>query len=200
MEGDSLMDMQTIVDQAVKSLKQRGNHPPLVIVEFERLPKPVLIPIVRIPPQPSQLRHTLFLMGKQAADQYRQWKILRVWYISEAWMSVEPHGISPASRPSQDPKRREVLVINELDATTEALAQKIEIQEMYRNKSRKITNVLPLSQLSEEGGMERASSAVLLNFLAGFMEVVEDSSYGPITARILEEKRKMEKVWRMLEG
>ncbi|HLG77146.1 MAG TPA: hypothetical protein VKX46_12080, partial [Ktedonobacteraceae bacterium] len=162
---------------------------PTVIVEFESFPTPVRFPLRSLPRTAEQRQHTLLLLGRQVADQYHRWKIVRLWLINEAWMSmVQPGPGYQPPVPAQDPDRREVLVVLELDATT--LQQTAEIRQI-RRRNKKVTCVR-MPDLSMEG--LTFGNTQLLAFLAGFAERAGTSmTYGPIYTRIEEEQKKIDR-------
>ncbi len=181
------MNLDTIVAEAEKTLLKQGKHLSTVIVEFESFPAPIRFPLRSLPGTADQRQHTLLLLGRQVADQYYRWKIVRLWLIDEAWLSMVQPG--PGHQPpvsAQTSHRREVLVVLELDAAT--LQQTAEVRQIRRRNKKVMCVRIP--ELSMEG--LTFGNAQLLAFLAGFAERT-GTAYGPVYTRIEEEKKKIDR-------
>ena len=144
------MIFSEVVEGAGRTLLRSGEHRPTILVAFEGLPTPVRRTLRSFPATAEQRQHVLFLEGQQLGNQYSTWKVQRVWFISEGWMSLaDPHRWQAIS-PSRDPKRREVLLVLELDATSDDLKQRLEIREMRRNTKKKLKALSAVPELSSE--------------------------------------------------
>src|SRR5690349_11874177 len=104
------MNLTAIMKQAEKTLLDSGKHPPTLLVTFEGLAHPTRLTIPSFPATPQQRQHALFLKGKQCAEQYGSWKVQRVWFIGEAWLSGLEANVARFVAPSLDSKRREALI------------------------------------------------------------------------------------------
>lgn len=188
------MHIADVFSQAVRTTLSEGRHLPTVLVAFDGLPAPVRHTFFSFPDTPERREQTLFLQGKQLAESYGDRVVQRVWFIDEGWMNIfVPHSGQQVVRPSQDPRRREVLFVVELDATSGELLQRVEVQEMRRNQSKKLINLDPVPELSGEQGQISPLGVPVLRFLEGFSEKASSHPevYGPLRARIRLEKVKM---------
>lgn len=190
-----VMDFTQVVEDAQRTLLRAGEHRPTILVTFEGLSAPIRRTLRSFPATAGQRQHVLFLEGKLVGNQYSAWKVQRVWFISEGWMSTtDPYCLDPIA-PSQDPKRREVLLVLELDASSGSLKQRIDIREMRRNKKKKLKALIAVPELSSASGQEAVTphAVLALSFLAGFSEVASPGeAYRQLQAKIFQERLRME--------
>lgn len=187
------MDLITIVKQAEYRLLHEGRHHPTIKVAFEDLPIVAHVPLSSLPATPEQRQHRLFLQGRQFADQYGTRKITKIWFISEARVSTADPRAPYAIAPSLDPKRREALLILELDASSTELAQHIELRAIQRTRSGVVKAVQPMPSFSSQEASDTLIGALVLAFLAGFAEAsTHPHAYGPVHRKMFWHQLQME--------
>lgn len=96
---------------------------------------------------------------------------------SEGWMIVGEEGRPTASRPSQDPKRKEVLVISNL--LTRKQRSRLVIFEMIRDVEGQLTELRDI-QLPDENGEGHAETPLLDAFADGFRMGMIDRGAVPL--------------------
>lgn len=162
------MDMITIVKEASQELLRSGTHPPTVLVQFAEQAIPIRRTLRVFPGTSEQRQQVLFQEGKLLGQSYPTWTIQQVWLVSEAWASINLEMM-----PSQDPKRREVLLVIGLDGISRdepALRQQGEVVEMHRNKHKKVSSLSPLPELATAPESITPAGVLPLAFLAGFVD------------------------------
>lgn len=184
-----------VVEGAQRTLLRTGEHRPTILVAFEGLSTPVRRTLRSFPATAEQRQHVLFLEGQLVGNQYSTWKVQRVWFISEGWMSTtDPSCLHPIA-PSRDPKRREVLLVLELDATSDGFKQRIDLREMRRNKKKKLKALIAVPELActPEQQPVTPHGVLALAFLTGFAEVASPGdAYRQLQAKIFQERLRME--------
>jgi hypothetical protein len=96
------------------------------------------------------------LAQENALDVLRQ-----VFHISEGWLSVGQPGKKPHYPPSQDPNRKEVLLVSRLNVG--AAQNEIRVWEMLRDSAGKLTDLVEF-----QSGAGEAANPLLDAFASGF--------------------------------
>jgi hypothetical protein len=104
------------------------------------------------------------LVGFVTAHRGEVGKLRQVFLITEAWMSTAEQGKPPHYPPSQDPKRKEVLVVSQLRVNPDKGA--VALIEMLPDETGKLSEARQLDTPNQEDVEVR--SALLLAFAAGF--------------------------------
>ena len=185
------MDLATLLTQAEAQLLQYGTHPPTLIVALEGLPNPIRQTLTPFPGTSQQREDVLYLKGRQFAHQHGHRRIQRAWFICEAWMSVMQPNAPTRIAPSLDPRRREVVFVIELDATSTVLSQQCGVREIKRAHSGKIRELLPITDLSTDEKSQDLSGVLLLCFLDGFAQA-SSQEYGQLRNIILQHRYRLE--------
>lgn len=94
----------------------------------------------------------------------------KVWFISEGWLSLGEKGRPPTNPPSDDPDRREVLIINHRDVETNKT--ELILVEMIRDGAGGLVDLVGLDAEEEagvkKGGKAETKSPLLDAFVVGF--------------------------------
>jgi hypothetical protein len=90
------------------------------------------------------------LFGQAAAMDGRIGRLEQVFFISEGWMSMASQDKAPEMRPSQDPARKEVLIISALEI--KGSKKHLKIYEMIRNPDQQVVNLAELSPPQDKEG------------------------------------------------
>lgn len=153
-----------MVAQAKETALQDGHHVPLLILEGNRG-----LAMGQIQDMPDTHGARMELMrrfGEAAGRSGRVGRLAQVFFVSEGWMSVATRDKPPELRPSQDPDRREVLIISGLDMR--GLGKSLRILEMVRNEDKRVVD---LQELVPPGGEEGAIEIPLLDAFAEGFEI-----------------------------
>lgn len=68
----------------------------------------------RLEPTYEARLQQMYITGQALAHEGTAGSLSSVYFITEAWLSQARHGILPGMRPSQDPQRKEVLIVSGL--------------------------------------------------------------------------------------
>jgi hypothetical protein len=104
------ISLEEIISNAKEIMFRDGNHVPIVIVESGKALVAAQIP--DMPETHGERIELLRFLGQVAAKSGRIDQLRQVFMVSEGWMS-EPSEDKPIDmRPSQDPNKKEVLIIS----------------------------------------------------------------------------------------
>ena len=139
-----------------------GNHVPILIVEGSR---GLAISQMRDVPDTHDERLLLMRSLGQAAATSRKLGLLKqVFFISEGWMSLGDQGRPPELRPSEDPNRKEVLIISGLEL--KARQKSLKLFEMIRDPEQRVVDLAELIPPHDKDG--RIEIPLLDAFVEGF--------------------------------
>lgn len=158
---------EDIAETAKRTFLKRGTHRPTLLLSFDGLPL-VRRELMAFPGTADQRQRALYQQGIMLAEQYQAYALQHVWFILEAWASPPTPGVAASAHP----KRQEVLLIAEIDATDEALRERIEPWIIKRNARRIPRALVPhpewASALAEDNGT--LAGTLLISLLSGFAE------------------------------
>src|SRR2546423_1367201 len=126
---------------------KKGEHPPTLFVEGT-IDK-VAMSFQKMPEHHEEKALQMFFAGKQIAERERIGSLVKVFFVSEAWMS-ERREHKKYIRPSLDPERNEVLIISCFD-NIEA-KESITVLKVVRDNNgqfRELTEFKQLPKISE---------------------------------------------------
>jgi hypothetical protein len=109
--------------------------------------------------------------GAAAARNGGVGRLDQVFFVSEGWMSVATKERPPDLRPSQDPDRKEVLIISGLEVR--GRRKSLRIFEMVRNQDKRVVD---LQELVPPGEPDRAIEIPLLDAFAQGFEIAFQAS------------------------
>lgn len=160
------MDIAEIVQDAKEHILKEGEHRPMLYVEFEEK-ELNLVAFADFPYETTlDKSKAFFMIGMKLGQEHQGREIRQIIFIVEAWSSSYAVGEEPEYSPRDDPNRKEVLLINILDAnkSTGSLQASAHIVEMLRDGSGELVDLL--HRRSEE--MKNVRSPLLTSLLAGF--------------------------------
>ncbi len=162
------MDIAEIVQDAKEHILKEGEHRPMLYIEFEE--KEVnLVAFADFPYKTTlEKQKAFFAIGRKLGEESPGKEIRQIIFIVEAWASSYKAGEPrPDVSPSKDPNRKEVLMINVLDADTSTRELKLSthLVEMLRDGSGALVDLL--HHRSEQ--LEVTGSPLLTSMLAGFL-------------------------------
>jgi hypothetical protein len=155
-------DIEEIASIARETLLKDGSHIPTVIV------------VGTLGQGMAQLHGDLetsedrakvmWFLGKAFRTESKIGKLQKIFFIGEAWMSATARsGVN--IRPSEDPKRVEVLVVTELDLNSSKTT--MQLFEMVRDEHEELKSTRPYELEDAKGGLETRSN-LLEAFLRGY--------------------------------
>jgi len=106
------ISVDEIVSNAKEIMLRDGNHVPALIVEGEK--KLIVTQIPNFPETHGERIALLRFLGQAAVKTGAIGQLQQVFIITEGWMSMRSQDKPSEMRPSQDPNRKEVLVISGL--------------------------------------------------------------------------------------
>ena len=104
-----LLSIEAVSTLACEALIQEGEHSPLILAQGNGLPVGTMLSHM-----PSNFEQRIALMARLGAELKLSGDIRhlkQVFFIHEAWYSSVKDGKLPNVRPSQDPQRKEVLIV-----------------------------------------------------------------------------------------
>jgi hypothetical protein len=146
--GEYRARFEDVAQKAKEIALQDGSHVPILIVEGSR---GMAISQMRDMPDTHDQRLDLMRsLGQAAARSGKLGRLNQVFFISEAWMSVANNGKPPDMRPSQDPNRKEVLIVTGLELKRQQ--KHLRIFEMIRNPEQRVVDLSELSPPQDKDG------------------------------------------------
>jgi len=154
------VDMEKIVQVAKWIALKQGYHAPMLFLDGTIAKAPMILE--HFPDEHEDKIKYLYVTGKHFSKKHEIGTLNKVFLVMEAWMATIPTD-EPYIRPSQHPKRTEVLIIACLD--TQVKEQTVTILE-YRRDAK--GNLMELKDMSLPNGMT-AESPLLPAFVAGYI-------------------------------
>ena len=103
---------EQVTHLAQEVLLRDGHHVPTLIVDGTR--NPIVIQMEVLAPTFEGRMQQMFVTGQALSYEGTAGKLRGVYFITEAWLSQARDGMLPGMRPSQDPQRKEVLIVSGL--------------------------------------------------------------------------------------
>jgi hypothetical protein len=155
--------LEEIVRIAKEVALQHGGHVPTLIAEGNK--RAFGGQIANLPETHEDRVRWMHSAGYALAQSEEVGDLRQVFFISEGWMIVGEEDGPPASRPSQDPRRKEVLVIS--NRSTREQESRLVIFEMVRDVEGKLAELKDI-QLPGENEERHAETPLLDAFVDGF--------------------------------
>lgn len=146
------MDIQSLIDMAKKRLVEDGGHPPILYAENKDGGVSMFY-FADLPESTFEKQKACFALGREHGIDSPGNPIAHLYFVSEAWTS---HNQEYAF-PSDDPERKEALVINSMSGET----AKMEGTTAEILRTGGAVTVLPVKKLEE------VHNALLFAFMAG---------------------------------
>jgi hypothetical protein len=156
------IDLDTLAEQAREVLLRDGYHAAMLFVETSL--QTLAIQISEIAETHEERLAQMFLAGFKLSRVAEIGILQQVFFITEAWLSIVEEN-KPYIQPSKDPKRKEVLMITQMDVPENKIATRT--LEMKRDKKGKLVQIIKRPPL--EG--ESAESPLLTAFVIGFLGI-----------------------------
>jgi hypothetical protein len=152
-----LMSFDEFIPLAAELLLRTGTVTPTVIVETQRA-----LSVGHIPDMPDTYQERVELMrflGEETAKSGRVEQIDQVFMVTEGWMSEHEEG-----RPSDDPDRKEVLIISAIQVKEQK--KLLKLLEITRNSDQDVTHLKDVA--ADREGEGSADLPLLEAFVQGF--------------------------------
>ncbi len=153
---------EDIVTNAKEITKLDGYHVPIVVIEGN---KGLFVHHVLVLPQThGERRDFMGHLGRSAAKLGKVGKLSQVFMISEGWLSMPKEGKQVNLPPSQDPERKEVLIVSGLQI--EERKKYLKLFEMVHGANNSVVDLIELTPDVE--GNETIETPLLDAFVQGF--------------------------------
>ena len=151
--------IEQVASTATEILLRDGYHVPMVIADGDR--DTAIIQIVDLGRTFQERQRQMFQIGFALAQTGAVGVLQQAFHVSEAWLSVSKSGQEPHYPPSQDPNRKEALVVFGLNVQT--VQTEVRVWEMIRDQAGKLTDLKAFDSAAAQ-----AESPLLNAFVAGF--------------------------------
>ena len=141
----------------------QGGHVPMIIIEGGS--QSVIGQIANLPRTHQGRLQVLFATGAALAQSGDVATLRQVFFISEGWMSSAKKGGAIEAPPSQDPNRKEVLIISS-SSDVHARRASLVVFEMLRDGEGQLVELEQLHTVEDED--LRVASPLLNAFVEGF--------------------------------
>ncbi|MGA7193995.1 MAG: hypothetical protein WBW94_10210 [Anaerolineales bacterium] len=135
--GKYLISFEEIASNAKDAVLENGNHVPVLIVEGSK--NIFVIPVEAMPDTHGERLEMMRFVGQMAAKSGKVGNLQQAFFISEGWMSMAREDMPPEMRPSDDPNRKEVLIISGLQVKERK--KSLKLFEMVRDRSKHVVNL-----------------------------------------------------------
>lgn len=139
-----------------------GGHVPTLIIDGSD--GPVFMLIDSLAPSHGERIEQMFFAGATLAREGHVGRLRQVFFISEAWLSTARDGSLPSIPPSQDPNRKEVLIISGYMPRTQQT--NLALLEMIRDHDGALRELREFERF--QNGEEDVKSPLLIAFVKGF--------------------------------
>ena len=161
-QHDYRISLEEIISNAKEITLRDGNHVPLLIVEGSK--NLVVGQIQDMLKTHGEKLELMRFLGQAAAKSGRVGKLQQVFLVSEGWMSVASEEKPAEMIPSQDPKRKEVLIISGIQM--QEPEKQLRLFEMLRDSDERI---IRLEELLPDAKKDGSVEIPLLDaFINGF--------------------------------
>jgi Protein of unknown function (DUF2958) len=156
-----LMSLEELIPLAAEMLLRRGEVIPTVIIETHGN-----LAVGQIPDMPETHQERVELMrflGEETAKSGRVEQLEQVFMVTEGWMSEGSEEMTKHRRPSNDPNRKEVLIVSAIQVKEQK--KLLKILEIVRDSDEEVV----LKEVSPSEGKEGSVELPLLEaFVEGF--------------------------------
>ena len=162
-EANNPITLEEISRVAREMTLQQGGHAPLLVAQGDR--QALMFPMTGMAETHEGRARQMFITGMLLAGSGEVGVLQQVFFITEGWLSVVEGGRLPDTLPSQDPKRREVLTVSNLNLATGQT--QMTIMEMKRD-DQGVLQALETPDWNTPIRENRAESPLLDAFVLGF--------------------------------
>ena len=127
-------NFEEIVANAKELVLESGHHLPVVIIEGSK--NLIVSSFQDLPSTHGERMRMMRFVGQAAARSGQVGHLEQVFMVSEGWMSMAHEDNPPKMRPSEDPNRKEVLIISGFDI--QQRKKNLKLFEMVRDKNQHV--------------------------------------------------------------
>lgn len=142
------INFEDITQLAVEAALRQGSHSPCMLIDGSK--RIMYGGLPHLPDTHEKRMQFMFAAGQVAAISEEVGQLRQVFMISEAWMSTPKENEFPKIIPSEDPNRKEVLIISGLDMQKQV--KYLKIFEMMRDKEGTLIGLTEAMTETEKGG------------------------------------------------
>jgi hypothetical protein len=146
-----------------------GYHPPTVFIAGSR--RMVTAGFEELAPTHEERVRQMFAAGYALAPEAQVGRLQQVYFISEGWLSSAEGGQALTRPPSEDPARKEVLLVSGLEIANRQSA--LVMHELVRDDDGTLRELREVRRSDDEG--VNVESPLLLAFVAGFQARITGS-------------------------
>jgi len=129
--------LEEIISNAREIMLRDGNHVPMLILEGNK--NIVAGPIRDLPDTHDERMELMHFLGQAAAESGRVDQLQQVFMVSEGWISMSSEDKPTGTRPSQDPDRKEVLIISAVQIKERK--KQMKVFEILRDSSEQVVGL-----------------------------------------------------------
>lgn len=166
------LSLQEVTDAAKETLLEQGAHAPLVIADGER--EAVFTHIEQMSPDQEERLSQMLLLGLLLAETGKVGVLYQVFFITEGWLGSATRHRSALQRPSQDPERKEILVVSH--QIVHPRQTHIAMSEMKRDATGRLIRLENFNPYSAPLDTVKAESPLLDAFTTGFLRALNHPS------------------------
>ncbi len=163
--------IESVTQTAKEILLQNGVHSPMIIVEGSDLS--LVGEFDQMADTYEGRTQQLFFTGVNMAQSGEVGTLQQVFFISEAWMSLAQEGQLPDVPPSEDPNRKEVLIISGIYIPAQEM--KLVICQMVRDDQGQLTEIRDFNR--DEETQQKVESPLLNAFVAGYSKAYDQPTF-----------------------
>jgi|SRR6266496_15139 len=158
-----LITMEEIISNAKEIMLRDGQHLPTLIVEASK--NLVVGRIPDMPPTHGERVELMRFLGQAAAKSGKVDQLQQIFMVTEGWMSMTSEDKPAEIRPSQDPDRKEVLIISAIQMKERK--KQMKVFEILRDSSEQVVSLEEF--LPDEKKRDKSVDIPLLDaFVQGF--------------------------------
>jgi hypothetical protein len=144
------MHVDEIMAMAKEFVLKDGKHGPTLFVETDA--QIVIAGLANLPPTPEERQDAFIAVGRKFRQDHPDEQLREILYIMLAWTSLQKVGDpAPRVRPSQDPQRKEMLVMTHAIVTGATATYSTQLLEVIR-PTKKTADLVQLPAPIKEGG------------------------------------------------
>ena len=156
------LSFEHVTRLAREVLLRDGYHLPTVIVDGSQ--QPVIVQIPEMAPTHEERAAQMYVAGAILGRDRQAGRLRQAFFVTEGWMSVAREGSLPAVPPSQDPQRKEMLVVTGYESSTQHT--RMALYEMKRDPEGVLRELLDYEYGT--GNRIQAENPLLEAFVQGF--------------------------------
>jgi len=157
------LTLEEIISNAKEIMLRDGNHVPVLIVEAGN--SLLAGQITNLPETHGERLELMRFLGQAAAKSGRVDQLQQVFMVTEGWMSEPSKDIPARIKPSEDPNRKEVLIISAIQLKEHK--KQVEIFEILRDNNAQVVEIEKFLPDEKKEG-DSVEAPLLDAFVEGF--------------------------------